>query len=306
MQENTPTNPLFVAYALWSQKWFIIGMSFVFALGTAVTTFFLPNLYESGGIYEHVREESGSLSSSSQLGQMASLAGLSFGTPSNTDPKSIDVVAIQSQDFLQQFIAQRDILVPLFAAEGYNPQTGELQLDNEVYNLEEQRWTREVSSPYTKIPSYLEAVERFKEFFTVDVDRITGLVTLQLVFYSPELSAKWLNDLVEDFNEFVRKKDIQRYTDNLLFLTDKANNAQNQNMQTVLYNLIEQEQKKQMLATVSKHYVLRAVETPFVPMKRSSPKRALLTASAGVAGLLLASLGVLLMFFVRGDSGVDG
>ena len=53
---------------------------------------------------------------------------------------------LQSRDFLTEFINDNNILVPIFAGEKWDEKTNELLLDEDIYSVEKEKWTREVKT----------------------------------------------------------------------------------------------------------------------------------------------------------------
>lgn len=279
---------------LWSYKLFLVVMTVAAAVISVFYSLSLPNIFKSTTSVEHVRKSENDLSGAAQLGQLANLAGLSLGSGQSSDNKLVDIATIQSYDFLSEFILKNDVLIPLFAAESWEPNGKKLALNEEIYDSTKNEWVRPVKPPFTAEPSLQESVAKLREILTVEVDRGSGLVMISIDFISPDIAYVWLKTLVAQFNEYVRKKDIYIFDKHLEYLTERASDIQNQEIRNVLFSLIEQEQKKAMLANVSEDYVFRTIESPVAPQKKDSPRRALICASGTAGGFVFA---VFLIFF---------
>jgi LPS O-antigen subunit length determinant protein (WzzB/FepE family) len=68
-------------------------------------------------------------------------------------------------------------------------------------------------------------------------------------------------------------------------------------MQTVFYQLIEEQTKTIMLAEVSKEYVLRTIDPANAPDDKAKPKRALIVVLGAMLGGMLSVLIVLVRYF---------
>lgn len=279
---------------LLGQKWLIIIITTLAAGLSVVYVMTLPNIFKSIAVVEHVRESDNDFSGAAQLGQLANLAGLSLAAGNSTDNKSVDIATIQSYDFLSEFIARNNLLIPLFAAINWQIENNEILLDPNVYEDASETWVREVKAPFKPEPSLQEAVKMFKEILNVEVDRLNGLVSISIDFVSPYVAQSWLQLLIEQFNEYVRRAEIDIYDKHLEYLTAQVTDLQNQEIRNVLFSLIEQEQKKAMLANVSEDYVFRMIDSPVAPERKDSPKRALICATATVSGFVFA---IFLVFF---------
>ena len=100
--------------------------------------------------------------------------------------------------------------------------------------------------------------------------------------------------MLREFNEFVRQQDTATYDKHLDYLEVKAEELRNSEMRNVLYSLIEQEQKKAMLAHVSNDYVFRIIESPLVSIRKDSPKRALICITGTIGGFFIGMLVIFL------------
>ena len=67
-------------------------------------------------------------------------------------------------------------------------------------------------------------------------------------------------------------------------------------MRAVLYNLLESEKQKAMLANVNEDFALEVIDPAVAPETREKPKRKLIVALGGVCG---GFLGVFAVFFAQ-------
>jgi LPS O-antigen subunit length determinant protein (WzzB/FepE family) len=70
-------------------------------------------------------------------------------------------------------------------------------------------------------------------------------------------------------------------------------------METVFYQLIEEQTKNMMLTQVKPEYVLKTIQPPQVPDEKSKPQRALIVILGTLLGGVLSVLIVLFRFFSR-------
>jgi LPS O-antigen subunit length determinant protein (WzzB/FepE family) len=123
------------------------------------------------------------------------------------------------------------------------------------------------------------------------------MVTVELLFFSPEIAKRWLTWLVEDLNDFMRQQDQQESQNSIDYLTKQLEKTQIANMETVFYQLIEEQTKNMMLTQVNKEYVLKTVDPAQVPDKKDQPKRALIVVLGTMLGGMLSVLIVLVRYF---------
>jgi LPS O-antigen subunit length determinant protein (WzzB/FepE family) len=123
------------------------------------------------------------------------------------------------------------------------------------------------------------------------------MVTIELSFFSPTIAKKWLTWFVEDLNNFVREQDQQNSQNSIDYLTKQLEKTQLTNMETVFYQLIEEQTKNMMLTQVNKEYVLKTVDPSQVPDRKDQPKRALIVVLGTMLGGILSVLIVLIRYF---------
>jgi len=189
------------------------------------------------------------------------------------------------------------LLVPIMAAKNWDITTNTLILDDELYDKAENKWIREVKAPKKPEPSSWETYKKFSDLLSVSQDKSSSIVTMNIEFFSPEIAQQWLTWLVFDINEFMRDQDQKEAQDSIDYLTSKLENIQVSSMETVFYQLIEEQTKNMMLTQVKPEYVLKTIDPAQVPDVKSGPKRALIVVLGTMFGGILSVLIVLIRYF---------
>ncbi len=286
--QDDGTDLLEIWNAIWAGKWLIIAITFLFATASVIYAINQPNIYKATTVLAPAGDgASGGLSKlAGQFGGLASLAGINLGGGS-VDKTGIALEVLKSRVFTEAFIEKHQLLVPLIAATDWDQKNNKLILDEELFNLQSNEWVREVSFPRTVIPSPWEAFEAFYKKTSVSQDKETGMVAISIEHYSPEIAKQWLVWLVKDINEQMRATDQQEAQGSIDFLNEKLQSNQlASTMQSVFYQLIEEQTKILMLTEVSKEYVLKTIEPANAPDEKAKPKRALIS----VLGTLLGGM----------------
>ena len=280
--------------AIWSAKFFIIAVTFVFAVSSVLYALSLPNVYKSNVLLSPVTSESGGNLGglASQFGGLASLAGISLGS-SSSDKTTLAIQVIKSRKFIQDFIEKHDLLVPLMAASEWDMLTNELIYNPSVYDVNAKKWVRDVVAPRTPKPSPWEAYKRFSENLIVAQNSETGMVTIELFHYSPYLAQAWLTLLVKEINLHIKAQEYKEAQDSILYLQEQLDNTPVASMQTISYQLIEEQSKNMMLIEIRDEYVLKTIDPAIVPEEKAKPKRALLVVLLTLLGGVLATLFVI-------------
>ena len=291
-------------FAIWAGKKLIIAITFIFAVSSIIYAINQPNIYKASTLLAPASEQGGAgglAKMAGQFGGLASLAGINLGG-GGTDKTGLALEVLKSRLFIENFINKHDLLVPLMAAKNWNINTNALVLDEELYNAKNKTWVREVDAPKTPEPSSWESFKEFTEILSVSTDKETGMITLSIEHYSPEIAKQWLIWLVAEINHTMREQDKSEAQRSIDFLSEKLQETQLADMQTVFYQLIEEQTKTIMLAEVSQEYVLKTIDPANAPDEKAKPKRALIVILGTMLGGILSVLIVLVRYFTKNNN----
>ena len=254
----------------------IVGIAIV-CLGLAITyALHAPEVFKAETLLAPASEgKSGVSSALSQLGGLAEMAGISIRSDSNVEQV---VASLQSRKFLRQYIDGKNLLPVLF---------------EDIWDVENQSWLVQTLEDE---PTEQMAVDAFKNILSVDVDKKSGLIKLSISWNDPAVAADWANDLVKQLNEQLREKAIADSHKRIGYLEQELAKTTLQDMRVVLYNLLESEKQRAMLANVNEDFAFAVIDPAVVPETREKPNRKLIVALGGVLGVFL---GILAVFFVQ-------
>ena len=282
---------------LWAGKFWILSFFLVASITVVFYALSLPNKYQSNALLVPSDEASmqGSLS---QYSSLTKLAGISL--PGKVDEASTGLAVLKSRVFIENFIESRDILVPLMASQGYDYKTGEVIIDNDIYDEKSQKWIRKVSFPKTVKPSLKEAyVFWVKDIFTVSQENKTKLISMRVEHHSPIVAQKWASMLIEDLNNYIRDKEVKEAQKSIEFLNTEVAKTNSDELKKLYFNIIQSKTEKKMLAFSRPEYLFRVIDPPFVPEIKSSPRRSIICILGAMIGFILGSLFVLVKHFIR-------
>ena len=293
---DTETNPRDAVYddeidlrelffTLWAGKWLISGISAVFAIVAIVVSLMMPNIYRAEALLAPAQTEGGGglKALAAQYGGLASLAGINLGSDSG-DKVSIGLEVLKSRQFIGEFIQRHDILVPLMAADGWDVESDQLTLDDDVYDARTAKWVRDVKALRKPEPSLLEAHEEFADRLSVSEDKKTGFIRVAFEFYSPVIASQWVTWLVHDLNDTMMRMDVAEAEQAIEFLNQQIENTSVTDLQDMFFRLIEEQMKTVMLAEVSNEYLLKTLDPAVAPEKKAKPKRSLIVILATLLG----------------------
>lgn len=281
---------------IWVGKWAIIVTTALFAVASVFYALSLPNIYKSEALLAPSEENSGGglAGKMGQLGSLASLAGVNLGD-GGADKTALALEVLKSREFISYFIEKRNLLIPLMAAKGWDREKDELIIDSDVYDPKTGTWVRTVSPPKYPEPSMQEAYKVFLEYFSVSQEKETAFVSLGFEFYSPSVSKQWVDWLVEDINLKLKARDVAEAERSIKYLTDQLEKTSIADMQSIFYELIEEQTKTVMFAEVRDEYVFKTIDAAVVPELKSKPKRALIC----ILGVILGGIFGLFIVFTR-------
>ncbi|MBF4296161.1 LPS O-antigen length regulator, partial [Vibrio anguillarum] len=271
--------------ALWKGKLLIVLCTAVFAVGGVIVALSKPNTYQAEASLVAANEDSGGglASMAGQLGGLASLAGINLGSGRSGD-KAMSLAVLQSRQFINAFINRHQLLVPLMAAESWDRVSGEMVIDPALYDVETQQWIRKIEPPLSSTPSDWEAHKAFKEIFSVSEAKDNGLVKVSITHLSPLIAQQWVELLVKDLNDWIKNEKLTETRQNISYLEQQLEKTKLVDMQSVFYQLIEEQMKSLMLAEVKDEFAFKTIDPAVVPEEKAGPKRALICVLATLLG----------------------
>jgi uncharacterized protein involved in exopolysaccharide biosynthesis len=266
----------------WRGKWLIVCGTLGFGIAGAALTMIIPKKYAATIIVDPVSNSpglgqmGGGLGAiASEFGGLASLAGLRLPQESSKSAETLAV--LESEALTERYIAANNLLPILYAKR---------------WNAAKRQW--KVSDEHA-IPTLWKANRYFKsKIREVSVDPKTGLVTMIITWTNPELAAQWANGLVKMTNDYLRQKAINQSERNIAYLTQQAAKTDVVGVKQVIYDLMQSEISKAMMARGNEEYALRVIDPAQAPEEPSSPKPILWTIASLFVGGFLSFLVALL------------
>jgi uncharacterized protein involved in exopolysaccharide biosynthesis len=191
-----------------------------------------------------------------QLGGLASLAGVNIGQ-ANDEGQTAQAV-LESRRVAEEFIRRHSLLPEL--------------------------------SKRAKNPTLWKAVTRFKQsIVSIRKDARRGTTTVGVEWNDPGVAARWANGYVALTNELVRDRALAEANRNIAYLNEQIQKTDVVELRKVMFNLVETETKKLMLANGRIEYAFQTVDPAVAPEVRIRPKRTLMVI---IGGMLGGALGV--------------
>lgn len=288
---------------LWNGKKLIIVITFLFAVAAVGLALWMPNIYKSEATLAPAEEsQGGGLSAlAGQFGGLASLAGVRLGK-GNTDKTGLALEVMKSRKFTSDFIASHRILPELIAVKKWDRSSNTISFNSNMYNSQSDTWVRDVKPPKTPKPSMQEAYKKFSKILSVSQDKDSGLVTISIEHKSPYIAKQWVEWLINDINQVMRKRDVEEAKRSTQYLEKQIEQTNVADIKNVLYKLVEEQAKTIMFAEVRNEYIFKTIDPAIVPEEKFKPKRALICILGTLLGGMLAVFIVLVRYFLKKDS----
>ncbi|MBU2426211.1 MAG: LPS O-antigen length regulator [Gammaproteobacteria bacterium] len=293
-------NLVSIVKELWRFKWLVFITMFITAAVAVYAALQMPNIYRTTTVLAPATEKKAGLGGlGSQLGGLASLAGVSLSGAGGVDKTDLAVELLKSKQFLSRFIKDNQLLLPLMAAKGWDLQSSTFIFDNDIYDEKNKLWVRTVVPPRKPEPSFDEAAAVLSALMEISKDKVTGMVKLSFEHLSPELVQLWVQQLVVEVNQTIRHRDMQEAQSSLNYLSKQLQDTKVAEIRSSLAQLIEEQTKTLMLANIREDYVLKVVDPAFLPDEKIKPRRSLvvLMSMFGMA-LFLMIIGYVRLLFI--------
>lgn len=283
---------------LWQGKWWILGICIVFGIVAAGYALSLPNIYQSKGIYASSEKETGIGSFAGQYGSLAAIAGLNIG---GTETSIVEqaLALVKSRPFLESVIRKYELKSLILGVREWDRATDNLVWDDKIYNHSQKIWLGEATLEGSFEPTDFQAYVVFSAMIDVSRDSKTGLISIAVQYYSPNVAALWVELLVQELNQHFQRRDVSEAKKGIEFLEMKISETGVSEMQAVFYRMIESQTKTMMLAQVREEYLLKTVVAPVPAEIQSSPARKAIVIFGGGFGVVFSIL-YLLFFHWRG------
>ena len=288
-----------ITSTLLKNKFLIIGMTFLFSVFSVYYALSIPNTYTSSSQLSINDQDSKASSMLNQYSGLASIAGISM-PQSSADSKAYRAIAtINSNDFFKVLIDSDPTILPsIMAAKSYDVETKKLLFDDESYDVDKSSWVRKPTKLYSSEPSYIEAHEYYLGLFDTEFEQVTRYINISVNHVSPIFAHHLLNLMIETANEIARSSDLEDAENSLDFLKEEDLKISIISINKSISGLIDQQLKTKMLAKISNDYLLRKLDSPFIPIRKSAPNRPVICIFGFILGFFGSCFFVILRFFL--------
>lgn len=281
--------------ALFEGKWIIIGFTSIASIIVVIYSLSLPNIYKSEALLVPISSKESVGGNVSDLGGLASLAGISLSDSS--DNSAVAFEKLHSLSFFEEKILPQINLPDLMAVESWEPSSNIISYDEEIYDDNENVWTREISGLQTPEPSAQESFTAFMEQMIIFKDIKTKLVTIGVKHQSPFIAKQWADLVISEINSFYREKDRSEATFAVNYLNGELSKTRLSEVKMVIAEVLAQQIQTLTLIEANANYVFDFIDPPAVMEKKSEPRRAIICIIGALLGGFIGAIVALFRFF---------
>ena len=277
---------------LWKGRYVVILITAVAALSAFFYSQSLSDYYRSSASLSVAEGNTGS--GAQNAGGLAALAGLNISTVSRKGPMYINTIS--SRAFLKHLLeVDENILPGLVAAESYDRGSKKLVFNSDIYDSVNKEWVGAK-------PSHLQIYGLYRKLVYVDFHEIRRTMDVNVEHISPVFAYELLSTIIREADSVLRERDLEISTEAIGFLTDELSRTPLLEIKTSINQLILTQLNKQMMAKVSKNYIVNILDPPFIPLRSFKPNRGFIRMVGVVFGLLAGILFILLRYYLTRNS----
>ena len=274
--------------AIWSGKLIIIGLTTTLSIMAVLYSITLPNVYKSEALLSPVVSEVGSSQAMSNIGGLASLAGINLQTQSvGNSTKALK--KLRTLSFYEDNILPNIFLPDLMALNSWDSKNNKIIYDKNIFNNETQTWS--------KIPSPQKSYKQFKRVLAFTQDYDTGFVTISIRHESPYIAQEWTSLIVNELNNFFRTNDKREAQAAMDFLNTQMAQTSYTEIKQVIAQLLQNKMQQLTLIEANDFYVFSYLDPPKVMEEKIEPNRKSISILGAVLGILLGILIVIVREF---------
>ena len=291
MYEQDEINFRDILNSLTQSKFLILFTVIAFAIGSVAYSLSLTNKFTSSSTLKVVNESGTTNQSSSGLGMISSIAGISL-SGSGSSKSDLVITTITSRDFLRHLLTFEGVKPTLVAYKSYDKVNKKIIYNETIYNNEKKLFTDDI----LKLPTFQNIYYKYNSILSVSMTK-SGFITIAVNHESPEFAYSFLSLIINELNTLSRKKDLIESEDSLEYLYSELAKTKQIEIKDSINQLILSELRRQMFAEVRTNYLINPLDQPFLPELKSSPNRAKICITGTILGFFIGILIAIVRYF---------
>jgi hypothetical protein len=150
----------------------------------------------------------------------------------------------------------------------------------DLYDVTNQKWLG-------TLPSDNEVYKKYLSMANVFIDIDTEFLAISIEHQSPFFAKSFLELIISELNNIERYRDIAEAQRSKAYLTEQLSIYKVADIRNSINALIQSQLETEMLANVRIDYLLRPLDSAYVPEKKSAPGRSMICIAGTFIGFLL-------------------
>ena len=223
----------------------------------------IKDVFESRAVLQLSETERVQMPSLGGLGGLASsMSGMDLS--GGADYKiSLAIERLRSRDFLNHIIKDESIL-------------------NNILSEEDKSDPKKILTIAHK--KYVEDILYIRQ------DRKSGFLNIVIAHHSPDFAKSFLELIVYELNEISRSYDFEQAQSAIDYYNKEIANTAIKDIRSAMSNLMEVQLQRKMLTNVRKDYMLQYIDSPYLPIYKSKPRRSSYAITGFLLGFFLSAL----------------
>ena len=291
--DNVDLTLIELSRTLWGGRRLLTAVTIVAACISVVVAKSIPNVYTSSAVIAPI--ENAQTMPSGQFASLARIAGIGGGGSGASDT-DIAIATLSSESFLVDFARRHGLA---------NALVSERIADNGAFTVSQGQSNVKSDPDNDEVETRALVFENFQIYealsakIQVSKDQLTGFITVSVSDTSPYEAKMLVGLLIRDVDDLMRARTVAQANEARNFLLEQVEKTPLSDVRAMIYELIQGQVEKIMLATTRPNYIFNVVDAATVPYLRSAPNRVLIVALGLVLGIFSGALLVLLLHWVR-------
>jgi len=234
---------------------------------------------------------SGLQSNRNNQGDMSGVLSIFGGGSTASLSKGQEAEAfIRSRTFFKILYQNDEFLGDLFAIDSYNISTKNITYDQLIYNSKDNIWKEKIS--------FEEAYYHFHNgIFSIDKNLQSGIYNLKFKSISPHIASKWLNEIIEEINEFIKLREVKHSEKKITFYESKISEEQMLSLRSLLLNNLQSELQVIAYSKATDEFAFSVIDYPNLPERPSEPSRSIIVMLGSIISFLIVIFSSVLYHF---------
>jgi len=276
---------------IFNGKLLISASTVLFSIIAVTYSLTLSNIYQSTALLSPVGEQSSSGQSMSNIGGLASLAGINISSTSGGNSTKA-ITKITTLSFFKENILPNIFLPDLMAVRTWDEENNSVIYDSS-YNVQTGKWN--------EIPHPQKSFKAFKDRLQVSQDYDTKFLTISFKHESPHIAKEWTELVVNQINDSFRARDKLEAETAMNFLYAQMALTSYTEIKQVVAEILKQKMQQLALIEANEFYVFSYLDQPAVAKEKIEPSRSSISILGALFGFMLGVLIVLVRSYFQED-----